>query len=461
MPPSGTGQVPTQTGAPSGSAIPFFGARKKARELAGETDALRAEVELLRAELTRIGAMDVAQIEQERVTAQRRYVEERTAREVEQEAARQRFARELADLGAQVGTRDAQVRDLSRLVVQLEETALLQEVGIYDYQHPLENAEAYKVRLAQLRVRIKEMTTANGGAVEASTTWQVNGSAAQGRKMVSDISKLMLRAYNAEADTLVRGLKPHRLAASVEKLEKTTLTIQKLGTSMSIKISPRYHQLRIQELELTADFVAKLAAEKEAEREAREALREQRKVELETARERERLSKERSHYENAMAALVAKGDAEAVERMRAQIEDIEKAIADLDYRAANQRAGYVYVISNIGAFGEQMIKVGMTRRLDPMDRVKELGDASVPFGFDVHAIFFSDDAVGIENKMHQRLADRRVNRINLRREFFYATPNEALGHLRDLTGDVLTFEEIPEALEFRQSRGQGVAVPHA
>ena len=123
----------------------------------------------------------------------------------------------------------------------------------------------------------------------------------------------------------------------------------------------------------------------------------------------------------------------------------------VDFRAANHRAGYVYVISNLGAFGEHMIKVGLTRRLEPLDRIRELGDASVPFGFDVHALFFANDAVGIEAEMHRRLADKRVNRVNVRREFFYATPNEALVHLRDLAGDVLTFEETPEAIEYRQS----------
>jgi hypothetical protein len=99
-----------------------------------------------------------------------------------------------------------------------------------------------------------------------------------------------------------------------------------------------------------------------------------------------------------------------------------------------------------------MIKVGMTRRLDPLDRIRELSDASVPFNFDVHALFFSQNAVDIENQMHQRLADRRVNRVNLRREFFYATPGEARDHLKVLTGELLQFEEFPEAVEYHQSQ---------
>jgi hypothetical protein len=92
--------------------------------------------------------------------------------------------------------------------------------------------------------------------------------------------------------------------------------------------------------------------------------------------------------------------------VREQLGDVERAIEDVDYRAANVRAGYVYVISNIGSFGEDMVKIGMTRRLDPLDRVRELGDVSVPFRYDVHALFFADDAVGIEAKLHERLAER-------------------------------------------------------
>jgi Meiotically Up-regulated Gene 113 (MUG113) protein len=98
------------------------------------------------------------------------------------------------------------------------------------------------------------------------------------------------------------------------------------------------------------------------------------------------------------------------------------------------------------------VKVGLTRRLEPLDRIRELGDASVPFRFDVHALFFAQDAVGIETSLHARLADRRVNRVNLRREFFYVTPVEVKEHLADLAGELLSFEETPEAVEFRQSQ---------
>jgi len=295
------------------------------------------------------------------------------------------------------------------------------------------------------------MATRDGGAIHTASGWTVNGSAAQGRTMMRDYAKLMLRAYNAEADNMVRGLKPYKLEAAVDRLNKVVATIERLGKTMSIQITTAYHQLRIKELELTADYQEMLAREKDKEREERERLREERKAQQEMERERDRLTKERQHYANALQALLDNGDHEAAARLQAQIDDVDRAINDVDYRAANIRAGYVYVISNLGAFGERMIKVGLTRRLEPLDRIRELSDASVPFNFDVHALFFSNDAVGIETQMHQRLADRRVNKVNLRREFFYATPTEAREHLAALTGDLLSFDEQPEATEYHQS----------
>lgn len=219
---------------------------------------------------------------------------------------------------------------------------------------------------------------------------------------------------------------------------------------MQIRIAPSYYQLRVDELELTADFLQKEAEKKEEDRLERERLREERKVQQEIERERQRLQKERQHYTNALNALVAKGDESGAARIREQLSKVDQNIESVDYRAANVRAGHVYVISNIGSFGERMIKVGMTRRLDPTDRIRELSDASVPFNFDVHALFFSNDAVGIEGVMHDQLAHLRVNLVNQRREYFRATPIEVKTLLSKLSGELLEFREIPEALEFRQ-----------
>jgi seryl-tRNA synthetase len=226
---------------------------------------------------------------------------------------------------------------------------------------------------------------------------------------------------------------------------------------MQIRISPSYYQLRVDELELTADFLQKQAEEKEIERQERDRMREERKAQQEIEREREKLEKEKQHYANALEALEAKGDQEGVQRLQVQLAEVDQAIESVEARAANTRAGYVYVISNIGSFGEKMVKVGLTRRLDPMDRIRELSDASVPFNFDVHALFFSNDAVGIESAMHERLTGSRVNIVNRRREFFHATPLEVKIHLGELTGELLEFREVAEAIEYRQTLRSGVS----
>ncbi|MDL5366567.1 DUF4041 domain-containing protein [Xanthomonas sp. NCPPB 2654] len=421
--------------------IPLWGVRRFARQVLDDLAAVSKDRDEIHATLSRIGG--ISQLERER---------EIERLNVEIACASATWKDQLAALTAKRDELLLQLDELQKQVVETRERALLQESGVYEYAHPLQDAVAYKDRLGQIRELIKELNKADGHAVVAAIGWTVNGSEAQGRTMLRDYCKLMLRAFNAEADVLVRGLKPYALPAAIERIEKVAKTIQRLGKTMSIRITDEYLQLRIAELQLTADFVQKKAEEKEVERQERERLREERKIQQEMERERLKLEKERQHYVNALAALVAKGDSEAAERMRNQVSEVERAIADVDYRVANIRAGYVYVISNIGSFGESLIKVGMTRRLDPMDRIRELSDASVPFNFDVHALFFSKDAVGIEAAMHAKLAKNRANLVNHRREFFRATPLDARDMLADLAGDLLTFHDIPDALEFRQSQ---------
>jgi hypothetical protein len=337
-------------------------------------------------------------------------------------------------------------------IIELNDQKVLQDVGIYRYHHPLENAALYKERLAQLNAQIDEVVKA-GKAVLAADMFTFSGSLAKGRKMVGDLSKLMLRAYNAEADNCVRSLRSGNIGTATRRLEAAMASIEKLGVIMEMRVNPEYHALRVAELQLTADYQMKIQEERERAREERELLREQRRAEAELAAERDRLEKERAHYLNALQVLRANGDDAAAGEIASRLAAIDDAIAANDFRIANIRAGYVYVISNIGAFGPNVVKIGMTRRLDPMDRVRELGDASVPFRYDVHALHFSEDAVTLEHELHKTFADRRVNFINERREFFFATPAEVRAVLLEKTGGLLEYTEAPEAPEYFQSLG--------
>ncbi|MFG3284167.1 DUF4041 domain-containing protein [Streptomyces sp. NPDC048111] len=376
----------------------------------------------------------------------------RTAKETERtrkDADRQR--KELADAGRQLA-------ELQARIVNADETAMLQEAGIYAYRHALHDAIAYRSRLDTLQNEIKELARA-GRAVQAATDWTVNGSKREGMKMVRDFSKLMLRAYNAEADYAVRSMRPHRLSSLVDRLFKSRETIARLGATMHIRITDEYHNARVRELELTADFLQKKEEEKEAQREVRAREREEAAVQRELDRQREKLNKELGHYQAALERLRERGDAAAVAEMEAKLAEIDDALRDVDSRAANIRAGYVYVISNIGAFGDRMVKIGMTRRLEPLERVYELSGAAVPFRFDVHALIFSKDAVGLEADLHRQFASRRVNQVNSRKEFFYVTPAEVRQALQRFAGQhLIEFTEEPQALEWRAGqRGGGAA----
>ena len=212
-----------------------------------------------------------------------------------------------------------------------------------------------------------------------------------------------------------------------------------------MRVNPEYHALRVSELELTADYQMKLQEEREQAREERALLREQRRAEAELAAEKERLGKERVHYVSVLEVLRAKGDdVAAAEELAGLLAAIDKAIEVNDYRIANIRAGSVYVISNIGAFGPNIVKIGMTRRLEPMDRVPELGDASVPFRYDVHAMFFSRRGYARERAsqdVRQLLSQLRERTP----EFFFASPAEVRAALLEKDGGLLEFHESPEA----------------
>jgi hypothetical protein len=333
-------------------------------------------------------------------------------------------------------------------VILLDDERILQNAGIYRYHHPLENAAAYQERLDLLTVRITDVIKSEG-AIEMSRTFTYDNSLAKGQKMANDLAKLMLRAYNSEVDNSLRSLRAGNVIIAKRRIEASRAAIKKLGGMMQMHISDSFHQLRLEEVELSADYLMKKQEEREAAIEERARLREERKVAAELEAERERLDKERSHLMNALDALRSTGSSDP--DLEKRLAEIDQAITQNDFRAANIRAGYVYVISNRGAFGMDVVKIGMTRRLEPIERVNELGGASVPFRFDVHCLFFSEDAVTLETQLHQHFEDRRLNHANDRKEFFFASSAEVRDVLVSKIGSLLEFAEHAESTEYLQS----------
>lgn len=347
---------------------------------------------------------------------------------------------------------EKEIAETKALLIETQEIAMLQEVGVYQYTSILDTASGYSEKIAEIRSSIKERNIANGGAIRAAQGWTVNGSTAEGSKMVKEFSKLMLRAYNGEVDDAIRTLKPFKLQAAVDRVNKVEQSIEKLGKTMQIEIDDSYHKLRVEEIRLTADFLAKKEEEKELQKEERLRLKEEEKAQKEFEKEKEKLNKELQHHQAVLSKADETGNLELQEEAKAKIAEVESSISGVEERVANIRTGYVYVISNIGSFGERVLKIGLTRRIDPEERIQELSDASVPFKFDVHAIIFSADAVSLEKQLHQELNEYRLNKVNPRKEFFSTSPAFVKELLTKLsTESILTYKEEAEAPEWRIS----------
>ena len=342
-------------------------------------------------------------------------------------------------------------------LVITNEAILMQEFGLYEPKFSFMTADEYKNQLDLIRDREKTMVK-NGIAASGAMDWQVNGDGRKGAKMVNDTKKLLLRAFNVECDEVINKVKYNNIEASEKRIRKAAETISKLGTVMQISISWEYLDAKIQELYLAFEYAQKKQEEKEAIREAKAAAREEAKLQKEIEEQRKLIEKEQTHYEQALAKILKQlesGDDPDLLQKKKELEDhlgiIDAKIKDLDYREANKRAGYVYIISNIGSFGENVYKIGMTRRLDPQDRIDELGDASVPFNFDVHAMIFSDDAPSLEAALHRAFESRKLNMVNQRREFFAVTLDEIKAVVKANFDKTVEFYEIPDAEQYRES----------
>ncbi len=366
---------------------------------------------------------------------------------------------EIKSLKKTISQLDTEISNKKRQIVQLDDEILIQEFGLYKPQYDFASALDYKEELTKIRSKQKELIKAKQ-AVNGNTNWEVNGSKTKGKKMVSDTQKLLLRAFNNECDEIISKVRYTNFDASLDRIYKSAETISKLGTVLGISVNQKYLNSKVKELRLAFEYQQKKQEEKEALKAARAEQREQAKIQKELEMQRKKIEKEQNHYQTAFEKICSQlnahpDDPDLLEKKQAlenQLTDIDKALNDIDYRQANMRAGYVYVISNIGAFGENIYKIGMTRRLDPQDRIDELGDASVPFKFDVHAMIFSDDAPALETALHKAFESRKLNMVNQRREFFNVTLDEIKKVVRKNFDKTVEFIDVPDAEQYRVSQ---------
>jgi hypothetical protein len=431
----------------------FFKAGKYKEDL----QKTQQEIDVLKSTIAEMGQMDAVALKAAITDLEaRKSLAEQEALKAEQEVAWKRD-----NLKGQIAELERQIAAKKQTLVILDEEMLLQEFALYRPKYGLESSEAYKVKLEHIQNQQADLVKA-GKAAFATSNWTVNNSQKEGEKMTKDMVKLILRAFNNECDAGISAVKFSNVASIEKRIQKSYESLNALGQRMHITISTQYLTLRLAELYLCYEYQVKKQEEKEEQKRLREQMREEAKLMREIEEAKLKIEKEEKHFLKALASVekqlskvILDAERELLEKEKAEIiknlSQVEQNKLDVLKREQNTRAGYVYIISNIGSFGENVYKIGVTRRLDPQERIDELGDASVPFDFDIHALIFSDNAPALENALHKAFADRRLNMINQRREFFRANLDEIEKVIKTNFSKPFELNQLADAPEYRQS----------
>jgi len=333
------------------------------------------------------------------------------------------------------------------------------EFGIYEPVYDFERSDDYRAEQNKV-IELQKSMIVDDSAAMCNANWTVEGSEAKGRAVVKVYKKLMLRAFNGECDVLIAKVKWNNVNQMIERMQKLFDAINKLGVGFKVYLNSRYFDLKIKELSLEYEYQVKRQKEKEEIKAIQEELREEERAKREYEQAQREAEKEEANYQKALEKARAEFESttgDKHEKLQAKIDKLELELKEAQEKkeramsmAQQTKRGHVYIISNIGSFGENVYKIGMTRRLEPTDRVKELGDASVPFQFDIHAMIYSDEAPTLENELHKAFTNKKVNMLNNRKEFFNVTIDEIEEKVGEI-GIAAEFSKLPEAMEYRET----------
>ncbi|WP_103072287.1 DUF4041 domain-containing protein [Aquimarina sediminis] len=335
------------------------------------------------------------------------------------------------------------------------------ELGIYEPIFDLETSEEYKEKITDIVNKQKQLIK-GGNACVCNTEWVVGNSRKQGEIMTRRYINLTLRAFNGECDSLISKVRWNNIKRFEERIKKAFDAINKLGKSNNTFLTDKYLKLKLGELHLVYELAHKKYQEKEEAREIRAQQREEERAQREFEKARKDAEMEEKRFQKALEK--AKKDlglvsGEKLDELNSQIAQLEQNLKEANEakeraisRAQETKSGHVYIISNLGSFGENVYKIGMTRRLEPLDRVKELGDASVPFTFDLHAMIFSENAPELESLLHKEFDNRRVNKVNYRKEYFNVSLEEIEQVVKENYGKEVDFVKVSEAQQYRETQ---------
>ena len=279
--------------------------------------------------------------------------------------------------------------------------------------------------------------------------------------MVKQNIKLILRAFNGECEAARADVSWNNITKMEERVKKSCEAMNKLSGVLQVTITPEYLNLKLDELRLTHEYEEKKYQDREEQRRIREQIREEERAQRECEKAQADAEAEEERYQKVLAKAreeAAQATGAALEKLTKQIGSFEAKLDEARQkkeraisRAQLTKSGFVYVISNIGSFGEKVFKIGMTRRLEPMERIIELGGASVPFPFDLHAMLYSDNAPELENGLHQLFVQRRLNMVNPRREFYRDVELNEIESFVKAKGLSAQFIKDAEAREYRET----------
>lgn len=367
----------------------------------------------------------------------------------------------LDEQNKQIPNLDKKIKDLNSQLVNVSDEVMYEDYGLYKPRYDFANSSAYKGKLSEVRSNQKEMIK-NGEAGIIFNSMTLNDSEAKGRSMQKKNIKQLVRSFNGECEAAINKVTKSNIERIKKRITRSFEQLNKLNEPNGVRLTANYLDSKLDEAHIALEYALKKEQEKEMLREQRQREKEERQAQKEYAQERAKYEKDETHFQQAKDLLQnkinnSKSDVE-IESLKRKLADLQDKISDiqakkvkLSDRAENPTAGYVYIISNIGSFGQNVYKIGVTRRLDPMDRINELSSASVPFKFDVHALIFTDDAYKLETELHEYFDKERVNRVNKRKEFFKLNIDEikqVLSKHKELTFD---FHEIPDAPEYRDT----------
>lgn len=333
-----------------------------------------------------------------------------------------------------------------------DERLALAELGVYEPHFDFGDSEAFKAAIKHTRDDQKDMVKRKA-AVFGTKEWTVDGSVKKGETMINRAVRITLRAFNNECEAAIANTRWNNVQAMEKRIVRARDAIDKLNASNNVIISEDYLGAKLRELRLTHEYREQLKVERDERAEASRMEREEKRL----LQEAKAAQKEEDRYQKMLEKARAELGVITSDAHRAKVQELEALLAEAHSKseraqamAEKTKSGFVYVISNIGSFGDDVVKIGLTRRLDPSDRVRELGDASVPFLFDTHAMIYSEEAPALETALHTEFASQRINAANMRKEFFKVTLSEVEEAVQRLAPDADFHTDI-EAQEFYET----------